>query len=144
MRRKPRKRRRILLRVTDGWPKYAHAKRGPFVYRLGHQVFNLGRGVRLPYGLPLNSVSLTIPCPPAIGTSDRSCRIAHHAGTWSNVARNNCPGTDDGSIPHGYARQKDRAATDPDILTNVHRQCSLKAIAPTFRLVSMIRAIDMD
>jgi hypothetical protein len=29
-----------------------HRKRGPFVYRLGHQVFNLGRGVRLPYGLP--------------------------------------------------------------------------------------------
>ena len=25
---------------------------GPFVYRLGHQVFNLGRGVQLPYGLP--------------------------------------------------------------------------------------------
>ncbi len=29
-----------------------HAKRGPFVYRLGRQVFNLERGVRLPYGLP--------------------------------------------------------------------------------------------
>ena len=28
---------------------------GPFVYRLGHQVFNLVRGVRLPYGLPLLS-----------------------------------------------------------------------------------------
>ena len=26
---------------------------GPFVYRLGRQVFNLERGVRLPYGLPL-------------------------------------------------------------------------------------------
>ena len=26
---------------------------GPFVYRLGRQVFNLKRGVRLPYGLPL-------------------------------------------------------------------------------------------
>jgi hypothetical protein len=29
-----------------------HAKRGPFVYRLGRQVFNLERGVRFPYGLP--------------------------------------------------------------------------------------------
>ena len=28
-----------------------HEKRGPFVYRLGHQVFILERGVRLPYGL---------------------------------------------------------------------------------------------
>ena len=27
---------------------------GPFVYRLGHQVFNLGRGVQLPYGLPFS------------------------------------------------------------------------------------------
>ena len=27
--------------------------RGPFVYRLGHLVFNQARGVRLPYGLPL-------------------------------------------------------------------------------------------
>ena len=26
---------------------------GPFVYRLGHLVFNQARGVRLPYGLPL-------------------------------------------------------------------------------------------
>ena len=25
---------------------------GPFVYRLGRQVFNLERGVRFPYGLP--------------------------------------------------------------------------------------------
>jgi hypothetical protein len=32
-----------------------HAKRGPFVYRLGRQVFNLERGVRFPYGLPLSS-----------------------------------------------------------------------------------------
>ena len=29
-----------------------HHSSGPFVYRLGHQVFNLVRGVRLPYGLP--------------------------------------------------------------------------------------------
>ena len=28
---------------------------GPFVYRLGRQVFNLKRGVRLPYGLPFIS-----------------------------------------------------------------------------------------
>jgi hypothetical protein len=27
---------------------------GPFVYRLGHLVFNQARGVRLPYGLPLH------------------------------------------------------------------------------------------
>ena len=33
---------------------------GPFVYRLGHQVFNLGRGVQLPYGLP--SFQHTIGC----------------------------------------------------------------------------------
>jgi hypothetical protein len=31
----------------------AHRQRGPFVYRLGHLVFNQVRGVRLPYGLPL-------------------------------------------------------------------------------------------
>ena len=31
----------------------AHHTRGPFVYRLGRQVFNLERGVRFPYGLPL-------------------------------------------------------------------------------------------
>ena len=30
---------------------------GPFVYRLGHLVFNQVRGVRLPYGLPLIIVS---------------------------------------------------------------------------------------
>jgi hypothetical protein len=30
----------------------AHVSSGPFVYRLGRQVFNLERGVRLPYGLP--------------------------------------------------------------------------------------------
>lgn len=28
---------------------------GPFVYRLGHQVFNLKRGVQFPYGLPPSS-----------------------------------------------------------------------------------------
>ena len=32
----------------------AHETRGPFVYRLGRQVFNLERGVRFPYGLPLD------------------------------------------------------------------------------------------
>ena len=37
-----------------------HNKRGPFVYRLGRQVFNLERGVRLPYGLPLNLCKLFI------------------------------------------------------------------------------------
>ena len=30
----------------------ASQMRGPFVYRLGRQVFNLERGVRFPYGLP--------------------------------------------------------------------------------------------
>ena len=30
---------------------FAHEKYGPFVYRLGRQVFILERGVRLPYGL---------------------------------------------------------------------------------------------
>ena len=29
--------------------------RGPFVYRLGRQVFNLERGVRFPYGMPFSS-----------------------------------------------------------------------------------------
>merc|ERR1711969_35305 len=37
-------------------------KGGPFVYRLGRQVFNLERGVRLPYGLPLQNVR-TLFCP---------------------------------------------------------------------------------
>ena len=35
----------------------ATSQRGPFVYRLGRQVFNLERGVRFPYGLPPYSVS---------------------------------------------------------------------------------------
>ena len=30
------------------------SRSGPFVYRLGHLVFNQVRGVRLPYGLPLS------------------------------------------------------------------------------------------
>ena len=30
----------------------ATSEHGPFVYRLGRQVFNLERGVRFPYGLP--------------------------------------------------------------------------------------------
>jgi hypothetical protein len=30
----------------------ARSDSGPFVYRLGRQVFNLERGVRFPYGLP--------------------------------------------------------------------------------------------
>ena len=29
---------------------------GPFVYRLGRQVFNLERGVRFPYGLPFSFI----------------------------------------------------------------------------------------
>ena len=40
--------------LAENWPlAYSAATdSGPFVYRLGHQVFNLVRGVRLPYGLP--------------------------------------------------------------------------------------------
>ncbi len=34
---------------------------GPFVYRLGRQVFNLERGVRFPYGLPLPNHRNPIP-----------------------------------------------------------------------------------
>ena len=33
---------------------------GPFVYRLGRQVFNLERGVRFSYGLPLRSFKVLI------------------------------------------------------------------------------------
>ena len=41
------------LTCESGNARLRHASdSGPFVYRLGHQVFNLGRGVQLPYGLP--------------------------------------------------------------------------------------------
>ena len=44
----------------------ATSQRGPFVYRLGRQVFNLERGVRLPYGLPICLFWFygIVPCPP--------------------------------------------------------------------------------
>jgi hypothetical protein len=45
------------------WPretKHRSTASGPFVYRLGRQVFNLKRGVRLPYGLPLFSCKFDI------------------------------------------------------------------------------------
>ena len=32
---------------------------GAFVYRLGHKIFILGRGIRLPYALPINSFSMS-------------------------------------------------------------------------------------
>ncbi len=35
-------------------------RHGPFVYRLGRQVFNLERGVRFPYGLPFTSAKLQL------------------------------------------------------------------------------------
>jgi hypothetical protein len=41
------------LRVTA--TQISNPASGPFVYRLGHLVFNQARGVRLPYGLPLLS-----------------------------------------------------------------------------------------
>ena len=51
----PRDRPKIRLPSWRGFPRYGRTLRfGPFVYRLGHQVFNLVRGVRLPYGLPAN------------------------------------------------------------------------------------------
>ena len=40
------------LRVDARLPNEPLTARGPFVYRLGRQVFNLERGVRFPYGLP--------------------------------------------------------------------------------------------
>jgi hypothetical protein len=43
----------FLLRVGPLATKQPGLISGPFVYRLGHQVFNLGRGVQLPYGLPV-------------------------------------------------------------------------------------------
>ncbi len=52
-----RKSRKILQNPSCAPPRIfiltLHAKQGPFVYRLGRQVFNLERGVRFPYGLPL-------------------------------------------------------------------------------------------
>jgi hypothetical protein len=41
-----------------------HASSGPFVYRLGRQVFNLKRGVRLPYGLPFFQTFLHVSVAP--------------------------------------------------------------------------------
>ena len=44
----------FLLQALGRLPKdRAWHDHGPFVYRLGRQVFNLERGVRFPYGLPL-------------------------------------------------------------------------------------------
>jgi hypothetical protein len=48
----------FLLRVGALPTKQPGLISGPFVYRLGHQVFNLGRGVQLPYGLPVLSIIL--------------------------------------------------------------------------------------
>jgi hypothetical protein len=43
----------FLLQALGRLPKdRAWHDHGPFVYRLGRQVFNLERGVRFPYGLP--------------------------------------------------------------------------------------------
>ena len=56
----------------------AHHSSGPFVYRLGHQVFNLVRGVRLPYGLPLTHffAFLSIGCDALVSNqSDRLDRL---------------------------------------------------------------------
>ena len=52
----PGKRGSIPLRAaTEALSATGMSQRGPFVYRLGRQVFNLERGVRFPYGLPLFS-----------------------------------------------------------------------------------------
>ncbi len=45
----------IFKKTSCPYPRHflkAPYQRGPFVYRLGRQVFNLKRRVRLPYGLP--------------------------------------------------------------------------------------------
>ena len=42
-------------------PLISPPQRGPFVYRLGRQVFNLERGVRFPYGLPFPLLSTSGP-----------------------------------------------------------------------------------
>src|SRR6056297_784162 len=50
---------RICLNPPAQFSRYpTPPKRGPFVYRLGRQVFNLERGVRFPYGLPPTLVKL--------------------------------------------------------------------------------------
>ncbi len=41
------------MRPSRDLPKEPLTTSGPFVYRLGRQVFNLERGVQFPYGLPL-------------------------------------------------------------------------------------------
>jgi|GEM_PF-3328800 hypothetical protein len=43
---------KMFLHPPNALPKSPLTNSGPFVYRLGRQVFNLKRGVRLPYGLP--------------------------------------------------------------------------------------------
>lgn len=52
-------------------------------------------------------------------------------------------GADDGAVPHGYARQKDRAATYPYILSDAHWQRSLQTATPFFKPVGMVSAVDM-
>ena len=37
-------------------------KYGAFVYRLGHKIFILGRGVRLPYALQIKLLNIQIGC----------------------------------------------------------------------------------
>lgn len=66
-----------LLRPPPPQTKHRHTQRGPFVYRLGRQVFNLKRGVRLPYGLPqLPSTSQTT------AASKKVLRPSKPQGAW--------------------------------------------------------------
>ena len=75
--------------------------------------------------------------------SDRPCRIAYHSDTGSDIACNDCAGADDGTVPQGHARQKDRTATYPYFLTDGHRQRSLQAAAPLVEPAGMVGAVDL-
>lgn len=77
---------KILLHPSPVLPSYAtrHGA-GPFVYRLGRQVFNLERGVRFPYGLPKSIEINGLQCQQAI------CRL--YKFQWVSALSANNPST---------------------------------------------------
>jgi hypothetical protein len=77
------------------------------------------------------------------GMSDRACRIADYSRTGRHITCDDCAGADDGTIPHADARKENRAAPDPYLLADVHRQSPLQVAAPFVKPMGMVGTIDM-
>lgn len=75
--------------------------------------------------------------------SDRPCRTAHHSRTGCHIACDDRACANDGTVPYGYARQKDRAATYPHLLADAHRQRALQTTASLIKRVGMVGAVDL-